>query len=622
LRSITLILIVFIFAAAPVIGVAQVADSVVVRQTVARSDSSSLRPFGGIVLSTDSLQRWQQWSGFGEWASRQQRFSVRELGGYGRNTGIISAPFFVNYDRIRWNGVVINNPLSDQYNPAEIPFDQSSELIHYDKGLSEFGINPRIYAVLKPLTAIRYEQSSYEYRNLDGLLAMPVNDKMTIQASFQGQKDDGNYVRSNYEGRRSTGNLRYDIDGPWTADAFWLYQGAEMQESMGYQFDNPSNFIFDRFRAQARSLNTTSMRRFLLSGVNLSLDRADGDRGITIYRKLHRNEWRTSDTTAIRVQEWGLGARYTVSVGSQARLMPYLDVALISKNLGDVQTQSRSNDMNYRLGLRGEYGVGTFFDLVLHGETSGTVSGTGGLMDVAGRFNVPYETSLMMGYSKTSTPTPLILDIVPHFDYSVTDHPTTSDGSVLYANIQRPTGTWRYRFDFRHNTSGSLPVVRRDKAIVSLSMDGSSIMVGSVEHHTNHTELLLGFNSSIWRVSDGNSGVSSEQRLISSAYWKGYAFKRAAYLKGGAVFSAALSESKSMAYLPELGIWLFDADGASVPAHHRLDFEFAARVRSMILTGRLENTLDGWTQKGYFQTLPYPMPGRRFRVGLKVHFRD
>jgi hypothetical protein len=609
-------------ATIPTIGVAQLVDSMSAKSVIMPPDSTILRTFGGLVLSTDSLQRWQQWSGFGEWASRQPRFISRDLGGYGRNAGISTSPYSINSDRIRWNGVIINNPLTTQFNPSEIPFEQSSEVVHHDTGLSEFGVYPQIYSVLKPLTVIQYEQSSYEYRNLDGVLAMPATDKLTIQASFQGQKDDGKFARSNFAGRRSTGNIRYDMDGKWTTDAFWLYQGAEMQESMGYRFNDPSEFSFDRFRAQARSSNTASMRRFFLFGVKMSPDGAAQDRGITLYRKLHRHEWRTTDTTAIRAQEWGFNAIYALSIGSQARLMPYVDASLVSNNLGDVESPSRSADMMYNLGIRGEYNAGKLVDLILHAETSSSLAGAGRLMDVAGRFHLPFNTGVMVGYSLVSAPQPISLDFASNFDYLLNELPSKMDGTTLYANILRSTGTLRYRFDYRYTNSGSIPAVRSDKQIISLNLEESAMISGSLEHHTDHTEAMIGFNSITWGFTNGALGPSSEQRLISSAFWKGYVFKRAAYLKGGAVFSATLSESRSMAYQPELGIWLFSADGAAVPAHHRLDLEFAARVRSMILTGRLENTLDGWTQKGYFQTLPHPMPGRRFRVGLKVHFRD
>ncbi len=606
----------------PLAATAQQADTSSTRQPIVLPDSSKLRPYGGVVLSNDSLLRWQQWSGFGEWASRQPRFTTQDLGGYGRNAGIRASSFMVNTDRVRWNGVIINNPLSGQYNSAEIPFGQLGSLVHYSNGISEFEVNPQTYAVLKPLTVIRYEQSSYEYRNLDGLLAMPISDKWMVQASYQGQKDDGKYARSNYVGRRSTGNIRYKLNSDWSADAFWLYQGAEMQESMGFQYIDPLSFSFDRFRAQARSGNTASMRRLFLAGVILRPNNSADGQGVTLYRKLHRHEWRMTDTAAIRSQEWGLSARYQIAAGKRARFQPYLDAAYVSKNKGDVVLAGNSTNATYNIGIRGEYSPVPLVDMLVHGEILGGIAGKGSMIDVAGRLNLPYQTGLTFGHSMSTESKPSIYDAAMLFRYNVGELPRSNDASTWYAHILKPTGLWRYHFDYRNSSSISVLSLSGDNQIVPILIDRTMEVTGAVERHSDHTEVMIGFKSTSATYSDGIFIASNEQRLISSVYWKGYLFDNAAFLKGGAVLSTTLSDSRPVAYLPEFGIWLPNTEGSAVPAHHRLDLEFAFRVRSMILTGRVENTLDGWTQKGYFQTLPYPMPGRRFRIGLKVHFRD
>jgi hypothetical protein len=601
---------------------AQQADSVFVKPVHMGADSTTLRAFGGVVVSTDSLLRWQQWGGFDEWAARQPWLTARGLGGYGRNAGISSSPLFINTDRVRWNGVIINNPLSGQFNSAEIPFDQSFDIVHYSNGLSEFVINPQTYAVIKPLTVIRYEQSSYEYRNLDGMLAMPLSEKWMVQASYNGQKDDGKYTRSNFVGRRSTGNVQYALHRKWTSNAFWLYQGAEMDESMGYQFSDASTFSFDRFRAQAKSGNSTSMRRYLLVGLNLKPHESADGVGLTLYRSLYRNEWRAGDTTTIRAQEWGIAAKYGITAGGGINLQPYMDLAFISDYTGDVQLEGDVTSSAYNVGIRGTFSPIRRIDLLVHGETSRTLSGTGTLLDVAGQVKLPIWANVTVGYVVASVATPPMYTARLPFYASNGYIPDAIEETAWYVNVIKPAGVWRYRLNARSSKSLTVPAVGSDESILPMSVDRLAVFVGMVERHSDNHEIMLGFNSSHIKVPDGIDGLSNEQRFISSAFWKGYVFDKAAYMKGGAVFSTALSNTRSMAYLPELGIWLPNADGSVIPAHHRLDIEFAARVRSMILTGRIENTLDGWTQKGYFQTLPYPMPGRRLRIGLKVHFRD
>lgn len=622
MRFFVSISIVIVLATVPLRAVSQVVDSLPLKPVIVLPDTIIVRAYGVAALSTDSLLRWQQWSGFGEWASRQSQFTARDLGGYGRNAGISSTSYSYNTDRVRWNGVIVNNPLSGQYNSAEIPFDQTSELLYYEKGVSEFGFNPQIYSVVKPLTVVRYEQSSYEYRNLDGLLAMPLRDKWMVQASYQGQKEDGKYVQSNFEGRRSIGNIRYLVSSKWSTSAFWLYQGAEMQESMGYQFSDNSNFLFDRFRAQARSGNTASMRRLFLMGVNIRPNKAADAQGVTLYRKLHRHEWRTSDTTAVRAQEWGLSAQYELETGKRMRLQPYLDATYVSDNIGDIQLENNVGRTSYNVGVRAEYSPIEMVDVLLHAETSGTLTGKGSQLDIAGRAMLPLEVAMTLGYAVSTVASSSIYEAATSFTYTTSILPDAIDGATWYVNVMKPAGLWRYRLNIRDTRTLTLPVLGSAGHIAATLVDRVSRITGTIERHSDKSEIILGINSDFWDFTDGLGGPLKEQRLLSSAFWKGYIFDKAAYLKGGAVFSTTITDIRPVAYLPELGIWLPNMVDSAVPAHHRLDLEFVARVRSMILSGRLENTLDGWTQKGYFQTLPYPMPGRRFRVGLKVHFRD
>jgi hypothetical protein len=599
----------------PIVGHSQVADTLVQSKASVKPVDNAHTRFGGVIVSNDSLLRWQQWSGFAEWASRQPGVVVRELGGYGRSAAIRTTTPAVNADRVRWKGVILNNPLTGQYNPAEIPFDQSAQVLHYSQGFSEFAIDPLVYDIVKPLTVVRYEQSSYEYRNLDGLLAMPVNDNIMVQASFQGQKDNGKYARSNYEGRRSTGSLRYAIRGPWTAEAFWLYQGAEMQESMGYQFDDPSQFEFDRFRAQAISGNSASMRRLFLTGLSLGRSGNNSRQTIVLYRKLHRHEWRTTDTTDVRALEWGVSAQNDLSIGNQLHTQVYLDGAVLSINFGDAMQLDSPPNAQYHIGYRAQYDIGPRLELGSHGELSSMITRKENFLDLYARFGFSKSNRLTIGRSIHQVDQRSDGSGLESRGYAPMLYAAGTDGTRWYARVNNLAGLWRYDLGIHSTRSVGMPLLN-DRRIRDINVNDYVVASGQIERNGDRSEIIIGYI-----VSD-LIRENVDQRIQISGYLKGYAFNRAAYIKGGAVFYASINEGLDRVYRPEFGMWILGGLQGTVPDHHRLDFEFAARVRSMILTGRLENALDGWTQKGYFQTLPYPMPGRRFRVGLKVHFRD
>jgi hypothetical protein len=110
--------------------------------------------------------------------------------------------------------------------------------------------------------------------------------------------------------------------------------------------------------------------------------------------------------------------------------------------------------------------------------------------------------------------------------------------------------------------------------------------------------------------------------LKGSAYWKGYVLNRAAYTKGGLAGQWIPGAYKAPLYRPEYQYWQWNYQGPGVPGHYRLDADLSARVRSIIVLMRYENVLDGFGQAGYFETIPYPMPARRFMVGFRVVFTN
>jgi hypothetical protein len=388
-----------------------------------------------------------------------------------------------------------------------------------------------------------------------------------------------------------------------------------MQESMGYEFDDPSNFSFDRFRAQAISGNTASMRRLLITGVSLSRAGHVSAQNITLYRKLHRHEWRDDDTTTIRAHEWGLTTWHDLSIGDRLHLMTYVDAAIVSKNFGDTIALESPPSAVFNIGYRANYALNPRVELGSQGELSSMITRDVNFLDLYARFGKSESAMLTFGRSiRYDDPRSEGSGFISR-GYSPILYATEFDGSRWYARVDNHSGIWRYNLGMHYTRSVKFPVIIGG-LISDVGVNDYIVASGQVERNSERSEFSIGYTAS------DLVRQNIVQRIQIGGYLKGYAFNRAAYLKGGAVFYTSKNESMSKAYLPEFGLWIHGRTYGAIPDHHRLDLELAARVRSMIITGRLENTLDGWTQKGYFQTLPYPMPGRRFRIGLKVHFRD
>lgn len=78
----------------------------------------------------------------------------------------------------------------------------------------------------------------------------------------------------------------------------------------------------------------------------------------------------------------------------------------------------------------------------------------------------------------------------------------------------------------------------------------------------------------------------------------------------------------TMSYVPEMSVWNLPMESVFIPGWARVDIDFSARIRSVFLVARMENAFDGVGQLGYFQTSHYPMPSRRFRLGIRWVLRN
>src|SRR5699024_9898087 len=106
------------------------------------------------------------------------------------------------------------------------------------------------------------------------------------------------------------------------------------------------------------------------------------------------------------------------------------------------------------------------------------------------------------------------------------------------------------------------------------------------------------------------------------AYWKGYLFNRAAYVKAGVSGMISPSRYQSEHYNPELDFWQPASNDQQLPVFNNLDVDLSARIRSIIFVLRFQNVLDDVSQRGYFETAGYPMSQRRFMLGVRALFRN
>jgi hypothetical protein len=122
----------------------------------------------------------------------------------------------------------------------------------------------------------------------------------------------------------------------------------------------------------------------------------------------------------------------------------------------------------------------------------------------------------------------------------------------------------------------------------------------------------------------GSVPMSLRERvwLKGGAYWKGYLFDRATYVKAGVSGIASPFRYQAAQYNPVLNNWQSMSDDQQLPLFNRLDVDISARVRSIVFVLRWENVLDDVSQLGYFESARYPMGQRRFIFSVRALFRN
>jgi hypothetical protein len=105
-------------------------------------------------------------------------------------------------------------------------------------------------------------------------------------------------------------------------------------------------------------------------------------------------------------------------------------------------------------------------------------------------------------------------------------------------------------------------------------------------------------------------------------YWKNYMFHRATFVKAG--FSGIYSPNpfRTAEFIAPLNRWQHGTNEFINPSYYRLDVDVSARIRWFMVVLKWENVLDELEQPGYFETISYPMPGRRFRFGVRILFTN
>lgn len=412
--------------------------------------------------------------------------------------------------------------------------------------------------------------------------------------------------------------------------AGYINNGMDREEPFGYELTNPALFSFNTFVASPNQSNSSSNQTS--NDVYIQLHhRADTLSEVSSMLGLHYqvDKWSleyNADTLATNFQKMEFFARQRLAFGSTELTGTGRTFLLSEKEEANLSETGwlggeLSGDLSQKIGrifeLNGHASMKTWDDGRTSTEYSGRLifspfrrirlSGFGGLLTEApdiqatywqsneylGSANLQNEESEFMG-ARAEIDLFRILTLGARADIRNTTNATyVYDG--LFRNIDPYT-----------LTSGT--------AWLSLN---SRIFEGEVSgtYKSYSSNSLHPVN----RILD----ESGERILIKShLYWKNYLFDRATFVKAGISGIYSLNPYRTAEFYTPLNRWQHGTNEFINPSYYRLDANISARIRWFMVLLKWENVLDGIDQPGYFESVGYPMPGRRFRFGIRVLFTN
>lgn len=587
------------------------------------------RPLASRQVATDSTLRWQIWPNWGDYyAYRTGVISYRQ-GSSGQVDAFHIDGYLPNEQEVRMEGIRLNNPVTGLVNYNLVPHHKILEVNEQPFAILKTSINLKDYYITKPISYLNYDESKYNYRNLEFMVTQNFTAKTNLELSYWDRRDGGYYPRDDVQGSQIYGKLYHHLNPNFQLRALYLRNQYNNEEPFGYIVGNPQNFAFDRYASppQMSSASSSFTRWDLVTGIYHRADTASAeDTGLEIFLSKNKNDvfystdtLNTDITSAgarlYREQELGL---FTARAEAEGILHSATDASPLIK----------SSWQEFNLEGTVEYSINKANAVFASGELqsragySGYESGGG----IRGRVSI---FSYRFGAYTFHRLPAIQASYWSSDEYAAAVFGKGNEkGNSINGMLEMGIGDY-----FRLGVQARLSNV---DSYTLLSREDSTFQEGGGYESINGT-VYTSFENHRFEISSSASyqQVEYEQNehadpvyhhlddvlwIRNAAFIKGYAFQRATYLKAGLKSLLSPLSYSSRTYNTALGFWQANSDYQEIPAFFRLDAEVSARVRGFMVVMRWENVLEGFGQAGYFEAAGYPMPPRRLVIGIRARF--
>lgn len=587
--------------------------------------------FGHRSVTNDSLLRWEIWPNWGDYFAYRNDVIAYRQGTIGRLDAFDIDGYTPLEQVVSLNGISLNNPVTGYVNYNHIPANRVGFMTENKSSLYNSKLRLRDYYLIEPLSYLNFDESALDYRNLEFMVAQNFNERSNAEISFWDRRDGGNYPDNDVQGSQILMKGYHYLNQNLQIRATILRNEFKRGESFGYVVSDPQTFAFSQFSTQSKQVNRSSenLRRDMVVGLYSRSDSlSEEKRGIEVHHS--KNEFR----------------------------LPFLADTLN----WDIRTQALKGFAHQNLGnveLKGDFSLARF--LTKKNQNFNKSNWTTAAIGLDARLNfteslkffavnkLDYRTDKNSGFSTdfgvqvSGARIKLRLGLgvisrIPTIQQMYWKSPGFSGNSALKnTNSTSLSGQFDAKLwdNIQLGISGRYQLIENDIFIGTdssfVNSDFYSVISGTVFGNFENRRFILESAATIHAatatepnsVLDANNKPDQKIWLRNNAYVKGYVFDRAAYIKLGLLTTFSPLPYRARLFNTELQFWENAAlEETEIPAFFRMDIELSARVRSIMVLLRWENSLDGFGQAGYFEAATLPMPGRRLIVGIRAQFRN
>lgn len=585
-----------------------------------------------IVSETDSTLRWVNILNLTDRFARRKGGMTYRTGTTGRLDGVDFHTYENRHFEAEMNGLILNDPLTGAINWNRVPIHKISSLSENSYGaVHRSEIRLRDHYLTQPRTYLNYDEGKFNYRSLEFSVTHNLNEKTNLDITFWDRRDGIGYENSIVEGNQIVIMGYHQLTDSWLLKAGFINNSMDQDQSFGYNFTDPQLFIFNRFDAQPNQFNARSDESskdiYVQAHRRSSIDdNVQSEFGLH-YQSDERRVFYSADSIATNFRNIELYANQRLEAGDFKT----------SVTARPFYLENREPDQltrNEWAGVKGQVNAGYSLNgLQLYTTAGGMIrSDSQASTDLSARLILkPFNWFSVTAFGGYLNSAPDIQALYWQSEEFSGNEGLSNEQSV-HAGVESELKLGSYI------SLGARSEIRNVENAVFVNPNGD------FENIDPYSQLSgvgwLGLDSSLFEgelsatyktftstqsnnpVNQNLANSGDRLWLTGSFYWKNYLFDRATFVKAGLIGTLSPNLYRTSDYITPLNRWQHGSSEFFNPSFTRLDLDVSARIRWFMVLLRWENLLDGVTQRGYFETVGYPMPERRFLLGLRILFTN